>query len=264
MPPGIFGAYDGSPEHYNPYLFNWDPRRNRAVRKSVEEARALLAEAGYPNGRGPDGKPLVIRFDNAWTGAEARTRIRWIQKRLETIGVVLQNDTTDYSRFRDKVRNGNFQMIFWGWIADYPDPENFFFLLYGPNSEVETGGPNHSNYDNPEFNRLFERMENMTNTPERLALIQQMTQIVQQDAPWVWGYHPISYTLWHGWVRNVKPHALFVNAMKYRALDAQLRAQKRAEWNRPNYATPTLLLGLLVLSGVAAVWLSKGRLRGVR
>jgi oligopeptide transport system substrate-binding protein len=47
---------------------------------------------------------------------------------------------TDYNRFREKMREGTGQMFFWGWNADYPDPENFLFLLYGPNGKVEAGG----------------------------------------------------------------------------------------------------------------------------
>ena len=53
----------------------------------------------------------------------------------------------------------------WGWHADYPDPENFLFLLYGPNSKAKFDGENVSNYDNPEYNRLFDQMQNMDNSP---------------------------------------------------------------------------------------------------
>ena len=54
-----------------------------------------------------------------------------------------------------------------GWNADYPDPENFLFLLHGPQSRAKSQGENASNYVNPEFDALFERMKNMPNSPER-------------------------------------------------------------------------------------------------
>ena len=62
---------------------------------------------------------------------------------------------TDYNRFRGKMQEGNAQIFQWGWNADYPDPENFLFLLYGPNAKVVSGGENTANYANPEFDRLF-------------------------------------------------------------------------------------------------------------
>ena len=53
------------------------------------------------------------------------------------------------------------QMFFWGWFADYPDPENFLFLLYGPNSRTGSGGSgvNSTNYNNQRFNDLFNEMK---------------------------------------------------------------------------------------------------------
>ena len=81
----------------------------------------------------------------------------------------MKNETSDYNRFREKIDQGNYQFTMWGWNADYPDPENFLFLLYGPNSREKYKGENTSNYDNPEFNRLFKKMETMPSGPERLG-----------------------------------------------------------------------------------------------
>ena len=102
-----------------------DAAKQRPVRKSIEEARRLLAEAGYPGGQDSQGNPLVVTFDNAWTSAGATPRIMWIRNKLEQLGITMENRTTDYNRFRDKVKNGNFQIISWGWHADYPDAEKF-------------------------------------------------------------------------------------------------------------------------------------------
>ena len=57
----------------------------------------------------------------------------------------------------------------------------------GQNSKVKHHGENAANYSNPEFDRLFEKMKNIKNGPERLAIIKEMTKIVQKDAPWLWG-----------------------------------------------------------------------------
>ena len=87
---------------------------------------------------------------------------------------------------RDR-RKGAVQLYYLGWNADYPDPENFFFLLAGSEGKVAHGGENASNYDNPAFNRLFAEMKNMENSPQRLSIITRMNRIIQNDAPWIFG-----------------------------------------------------------------------------
>ena len=145
----------------------------------------------------------------------------------------MESRTTDYNRFRDKVKNANFQIIYWGWHADYPDPENFMFLLYGPNSKALQDGENAANYDNPEFNRLFEKMKNMENSPERLEIIREMNRLLQRDAPWVFVYHPVRFGLSHQWLKNNKPTSTGYNTLKYLRIDGGQRAESRQEWNQP-------------------------------
>ncbi len=232
LPPGIFG-YEAPPRMYDSFVYDWDETRGVLRRKSVEYARKLLAEAGYPGGRDADGRPLVIGFDNAWVGAESLRRIRWLQKQFAKLGIHLENRATDYNRFREKMNTGNFQMFFWGWNADYPDPENFLFLLYGPNGKVKHHGENAANYDNPRFNELFRRMEHMENSPRRLAIIREMVRIFQHDSPWVGVWHPKSFVLFHSWVKNVKPNTVANNTMKYRRIDPDERLSYVKRYNRP-------------------------------
>ncbi|HMU64262.1 MAG TPA: peptide ABC transporter substrate-binding protein, partial [Nitrosomonas sp.] len=137
----------------------------------------------------------------------------------------------------------------WGWNADYPDPENFFFLLYGPQSKAGNhSGNNAANYDNPEYNQLFERMEKMDNGPERQAIIDQMVEILRYDAPWLWGYHPKDYALYHAWFQNVKPNKMSYNNMKYLRINAELRERKQSEWNQPVLWPIGLAVIILMLS----------------
>jgi len=117
------------------------------------------------------------------SGPEAKSRLDWYRKQFAKLGIQLVVRSTDYNRFQDKMLKGNAQMFEWGWNADYPDPENFFFLLYGPNKKVGTNGENAANYENPAFDHLFERMKTLDNGPARQALIDQMVHIVQEDAP---------------------------------------------------------------------------------
>ena len=263
LPPAIFGHEKGK-NGINPYLYDWDAHTNRATRKSIEVARKLLAEAGYPGGQDSKGNPLIISYDNTLNTAGGTTVLTWMRKKLEQIGITMESRTTDYNRFRDKVKNANFQMISWGWHADYPDAENFMFLLYGPNSKVSHDGENAANYDNPEFNRLFEEMKNMENSPERLEIIRKMNRLLQQDAPWIFTYHPVTFGLSHQWLKNNKPSSIGYNALKYLRIDTAQRAENRQAWNKPILWPLWVCIGLLILGTIPAVITIWKRERGTQ
>ena len=252
IPPGIFGFRDG-PEGINPLVYERDGGNNAVKRRSIDVAKRLLAEAGYSGGRDVrTGQPLVLYLDTTIRGPEDKSRLDWYRRQFEGIGVQLDIRTSDWNRFQEKVRKGNTQMFFLGWNADYPDPENFLFLLYGPNSGAKNGGENKANYQNAEFDRLFERMKNMDNGPERQAVIDRMVAMLRDDAPWVWGFHPRDYGLYHAWLSNVKPNQMARNSLKFYRLDTALREQKRAEWNHPVLWPIPLFMLLLALSALPA------------
>ncbi|MBL7224231.1 MAG: ABC transporter substrate-binding protein, partial [Candidatus Brocadiae bacterium] len=260
VPPGTFG-YIGGEEGVNPVTHRCAGRQGRAVRRPLEEAKRLLTEAGYADGYGPDGQPLVIHFDNGWTAASLRPRLKFVTKQFAKLGIQLVPRTTDYNRLGDKVRSGNYQMLSWGWMADYPDSENFLFLLYGPNRAKDGGGENSANYANPEYDRLFVQMRNTDNGPERLAVIQEMNRLLHGDSPWFGMVHPVSYTLVHDWYRNTYPNAMAWNQLKYHRIDPERRAQRRREWNRPRWQPVALFLAILLLCIVPAVRIAVRHLR---
>jgi oligopeptide transport system substrate-binding protein len=242
LPPGIFGYR----EDFNPVVYSAPGKR-----RSLDEARRLLAEAGYPNGRNArTGEPLVLYFDTAATGPDAKSRLDWLIKQFRKLDIQLVVRATDYNRFQDKMSQGNAQIFEWGWNADYPDPENFLFLLYGPNAKAGKNGENAANYSNPEFDRLFVQMKGMANGPQRQEVIDRMTTILREDAPWLFGDHPKAFSLQHAWVGNVKPNLMANNTLKYRRINSELREQSRADWNRP--VLWPFALGALILA--ALVW----------
>jgi oligopeptide transport system substrate-binding protein len=262
LPPGIFGHRPGK-EGVNEYVYEWDEEKGRPERRSIEQAKQLLAEAGYPGGKDREGNPLMVHFDTNWTGAWAKPRLDWIRKQFRKLDIDLQIRQTDYNRFREKVKKGNFQILFWGWSADYPDPENFLFLLYGPNGKARHGGENSANYANPAFDRLFRRMESMRNSPERLKIIDQMLEIAGRDAPMIWGYHPVAFGLYHDWYRNAKPMTIGGNSLKYTRIDPKLRERQREAWNRPILWPVIAFFAVLVLAALPAVVAAWSRQRRV-
>ncbi|MGB0129951.1 MAG: ABC transporter substrate-binding protein, partial [Rhodocyclaceae bacterium] len=231
LPPGIFGYRDGK-AGMNAALYDWVAERPE--RKPVAAARTLMAEAGYPGGRDArTGEPLVLNLDTTATGVGAKSRMDWLVKQFQKIDVQLVVRNTDYNRFQEKVRKGAVQLFYLGWNADYPDPENFFFLLHGPQGKVKNQGENAANYSNAEFDALFEKMRAMDNTPARQEIIDRMVEVLRRDAPWVFGYHPKDYTLHHAWLYNRKPSKVGNNTLKYQRVDPRLRERMRAGWNQP-------------------------------
>lgn len=250
LPPGIYGFDEKN--GFNAYVY--ELLNDKAQRKKIEAARQLMAEAGYSGGIDPKTKePLILYFDTAAASVDDRPRMNWYRKQFEKLGIKLVIRSTDYNRFQEKMRTGNAQIFVWGWNADYPDPENFFFLLYGPNSKVQFGGENAANYQNPEFDRLFEQMRNMDNSEQRSRIIQQMQEIVRHDAPWVFGYHPKNFSLFHGWYKNIKPNLMANNQLKYTRIDTADRTEKRQQWNNPLFWPLALAGGVFVLMLIPAV-----------
>jgi len=240
VPPGIFGYEE---DYRNPY---------RQV--DVEAAATALRRAGYPDGIDPDtGRPLRLSFDLGDTSTQGRLRFQFFVNQWSRLGLDVEIAATNYNKFRQKVKEGAYQIFMWGWIADYPDPENFLFLLWGENAQATSGGPNTANFDSKEFNDLFLEMKDLPNGPGRLALIRRMRKILEEERPWIELFHRENYALYHSWMRNVKPAGLSLPAAKYVDLDPEERRRLRMWWNQPvvwpAYAL-VLLATVIIVPGI--------------
>ncbi|HSW47252.1 MAG TPA: ABC transporter substrate-binding protein [Phycisphaerae bacterium] len=240
LPPGFFGA---------------DPAHTHRFRKpdlELSYARHLMAEAGYPGGIDPKtGRPLRIMLSVPATDAASMELYRLYRRMFGRLGVELEIDAVTYNAFVQKLRRGSYQLIAWAWSADYPDPETFLMLLYGPNGGVGTGGQNKADFKNARYDFLYKKMIGLADdesatwtekTPEgqdrpvamtRGQIIREMLDIFEFECPWILQFHPESYTLMHEWYRNLKLNTLIYNAKKYLDVDPELRQQRREEWNRP-------------------------------
>jgi oligopeptide transport system substrate-binding protein len=233
LPPGIFG-YD---ETY----------RNPFRTLDMDRAATLLREAGYPGGIDPEtGKPLRLTFDAGDTSARSLLTFQFYVNAWKRLGIDVEIEATNYNQFQEKVRKGEYQIFQWGWVADYPDPENFLFLLYGPMGRTRTGGPNTANFSDPHYDKLFHAMKTRENDAERLRIIEEMLAILERQRPWIELFHPEDYVLYHGWLKNVKPAGLSFPTAKYRDIDPAERARLRLEWNRP-VLWPAYALGVIAI-----------------
>jgi len=245
IPPGIFG-YQDSKEYYNEAVFNYE--KKNIIKKNIEEAKKLLSKAGYSNGINQEtGKPLVLYFEATGAGADTYAFLNWLRKQFKKINIQLVTRVTDYNRFQEKMINGTGQIFQWGWNADYPDPENFLFLLYSKNGKVKFGGENAANYNSKEFDKLFVKMKNMKNSKNREIIIKKMLKIIQYDSPWIWGYHPKSFSLSHKWVENVESNLMANNTLKYKKINNSTRQKDIKIWNKANFSLLYILLFLIII-----------------
>jgi ABC-type transport system substrate-binding protein len=251
LAPGIFGFREGAGS-INPVTHEW--KDGRAQRRPIEAAKKLLAEAGYPDGRDArTGQPLVLYLDTTQRGPGDKSVVDWWRKQFAKLSIQFEPRQTDWNRFQEKLRKGSAQLFIVGWRADYPDPENFLFLLHGPQSRARSQGENAANYASAEFDALFERMRNMPNGAERQQIIDRMTEIFRRDTPWIGGFHPKNFGLYHGWLGNAKVNEMSDNNLKYLKVDAARREALRREWNRPVLWPVLLLVAALAISVVPAV-----------
>lgn len=262
LPPGLFGWRDDGPTAFNDVVYKRDDAGN-VVRRSIDEAKELMRQAGYPDGRDAQtGQPLVLNFDWQSASPGSKAFLEWFARQFAKINIQLEIRATDYNRFQEKMMKGAAQIFYWGWLADYPDAENFLFLLYGPNSKVGSGGggENASNYSNPAFDALFDQMKYLPEGEQKARLIDEMVRLVQRDAPWSFGYYPTSAAALHQWVGNAKPTQMVRNNVQYMKIDPDLRVRMIQKWNAP-VLWP--LAGLAALA-VVLIWVVRRHSRAMR
>jgi oligopeptide transport system substrate-binding protein len=206
-----------------PGLSGYDPQlRNPFARYDIDEARRLLAEAGFPDGKGlPE-----FTFDSQGEDPTSRQMDEAMINDLARVGIKTRYVVNTWPKFLERINQRKGQI--WGaaWAADYPDPENFLQLLYGPN---EAPGTNGSNYKNSEYDRLYEKMRSMDDGAERAAIMKQMVDIVIRDCPWAFIAHRLSFVLQHAWLKDYKPHDLAPSEFKYYKIDSALRERLRKQ-----------------------------------
>jgi oligopeptide transport system substrate-binding protein len=252
IPRGL-GGYD--PKYQNPY---------RRYDADLTRARQLLAEAGYPEGIDRvTGERLTLYYDNyVDSGPSDRQREEFIRKQIQALGITVASRDSTYAEFADKTNHKRVQFFNYGWVADYPDTENFALLLYGPN---ESPGPNNSNYHSPEYDRLFEQMRGMDDGPARDEIIRRMRDVAVEDCPWIYLSENEGPTMYQPWVENRYSNPILSNLLIYRGIDVDKRLKLQAEWNRPIWA-PLAIFAFLALVGVfpAAQTVNRHRNRRVR
>lgn len=199
-----------------PSMPNYDVEKIKGYDFNLTRAKELMTEAGYPDGKGfPDA---VLQINS---GGDRNIQIaESIQNMLKEIGVNMKLNIIPFAQHLDNIDAGRADFYRLGWIADYPDPENFLNLYYGknvPKDPTAISPINSTRYQNPEYDRLFEEAISKTDQSERYNLYYQAEQLAISQAPMMIIFYEEDYRLVQSYVKGFP-------------LDAMHRVNMRRLW----------------------------------
>lgn len=161
------------------------------------KARELLAEAGYPNGEGLG--ELELQLNSGGTLNESLAEA--IQAQLREVGVQVRLQIVEWTQHLENIDQNRASFFRLGWVADYPDPENFLALFWSRNEAPV--GPNYARFNHPEFDRLFEEAIALPDRERQLELYRQAEEIVLEEAPILFISHDRLTKLTQPYVNNL-------------------------------------------------------------
>jgi peptide/nickel transport system substrate-binding protein/oligopeptide transport system substrate-binding protein len=184
LPPGMPG--------YDPDLQGYAYR--------PEEAKRLLAEAGYPDGA---GFPVVQLWSVDKTDS-TRAELAAYQRYLAQLGVRVEiHFAPDWPTYKKRLEQGELSMFRLVWYADIPDPDNMLSPLLHSRSPT-----NRTFYRNPRVDQLLEQARKELDEAQRIALYRQVERLVMADAPWITQHHDVFEYLYQPYVEGVEASLL--------------------------------------------------------
>jgi ABC-type transport system substrate-binding protein len=179
-------------------------------------ARKLLAQAGYPDGKGLPA--ITVAYPSATLGN--RNAFDYLKARFASAGVQLAPEFLDGPGFVKRTRDGNFQMMFYGWTGD-PDAADFYQQLLTKNIGA---GSNLTAFSNAAYDREFDAALLLPNGPERFAHFRRMNDILVDEMPMIFAHDPVTVGLKQKWLLNYKPSSVS-SELIYVDVDMALKAK---------------------------------------
>lgn len=209
LPPGMMGR----DEALEPYPY--DPAR----------ARALLAEAGYPDGF--EVEYVTIPND------EPRKLAASLQADLAKVGVRLKIKVLSFTAYLSSVNTEKGPAFsFTSWTQDYPDPGNFIDARFHSSMISPEASVNDSFFTDPAVDALIDQARAETDREKRAALYRQLDRMLHEAAPWIWGYHRVATEVVQPYLRGYSPHPVWLRDYSASWLDVDADG-KRVAWDAP-------------------------------
>jgi ABC-type transport system substrate-binding protein len=206
-----------------PLTFGYDPKFKTEMSEfSRPKAMALLDMYGYvdKNGDGwrdmPDGSPLVLEYATSPDASSRELNELW-KKNMDAIKVKMEFKVAKWPEQLKLSRNGKLMMWGLGWSATDPDGEPFLQLGNG----AAKGGANHSRFDLPEFNRLFNQQKAMPDGPERFAIMKEAEKLMVAYMPYKTNSHRINTDLMQPWLVGYRRHPTSRGTWKFVDIDLE-------------------------------------------
>jgi ABC-type transport system substrate-binding protein len=203
-----------------PNVLGVDPNYRSPVAYDPALANALLDRYGYRKSKNgyrtqPDGQPLLLVMHSE-ASTVGRLRDELWRKNLNAIGLNVTFKSDKKTEIIKASRLGKVMMFETNWVADFPDGDNFYQLLYGPNA----GRANYARFNLPAYNQRYEQARLMGDSPQRTALYDEMAQLIHAYTPWVLLTHPISADLQQPWLKHYRRHPVEFTNWRYLDVDA--------------------------------------------
>ncbi len=193
---------------YVPPMDGYTPAKGNSF--NVEQARALLADAGYPNGQGFPSKTIL------YNTTEGHKKIaEFIQQQLkENLGISVELQNMEWKTYLSERQSNNFEIARAGWVGDYQDASNFLELA------LSNSGNNDGRYNNPRFDDLLKQAARMPDGKERQDVLHEAEEIlITQDQAFIPLYYYVSQNLinldvWQGWYTNTQDIHPYIGVKK--------------------------------------------------